>query len=50
LIQGFAGQFERGKAWKRRSIDLEVIHPFEEKEKKVLEELGRSVDYWKDYV
>lgn len=29
---------------------LEIIHPFEEKEKKVLEELGKSVDYWKDYV
>ena len=29
---------------------LEIIHPFEENEEKVLNDLKESVEYWKDYV
>jgi len=35
---------------KENYLFLEIIHPFEYREDKVLEELKVSVDYWKEYV
>ncbi len=31
-------------------LALEIIHPFEEREEKVLNDMIESVRYWKEYV